>query len=115
MRKVQCPKWDMLNWLKDGVYILIGGLGFIGLNIAQTLAEQTQGTLVLTSRSGLPEERSKWQECIVTHDDQDPTKKKIQKVMALEETGANVLIQKVDVRHREDIQQLITQWMRHIE
>ncbi|MFW5428137.1 non-ribosomal peptide synthetase/type I polyketide synthase [Bacillus pumilus] len=91
---------------KDGVYILIGGLGFIGLNIAQTLAEQTKGTLILTSRSGLPD-RSKWQEWLSTHDEQDPTKKKIQKVMALEETGADVLIQKVDVRHREDIQQLI--------
>ena len=91
---------------KDGVYILIGGLGFIGLNIAQTLAEQTKGTLILTSRSGLPD-RSKWQEWLSTHDEQDPTKKKIQKVMALEETGADVLIQKVDVRHKEDIQQLI--------
>lgn len=60
---------------KDGVYILIGGLGFIGLNIAQTLAEQTKGTLILTSRSGLPD-RSKWQEWLSTHDDQDPTKKK---------------------------------------
>lgn len=60
---------------KDGVYILIGGLGFIGLNIAQTLAEQTKGTLILTSRSGLPD-RSKWQEWLSTHDEQDPTKKK---------------------------------------
>ncbi|MGG1220851.1 amino acid adenylation domain-containing protein [Priestia endophytica] len=91
---------------KEGVYILIGGLGFIGLNLAQTLAEQTQGKLVLTSRSGLPD-RSEWQKWMASHDKNDPTRQKIQKVMALEETGAEVLILKVDVRHREDIQQLI--------
>ncbi|OLP64678.1 Polyketide synthase PksJ [Bacillus pumilus] len=92
---------------KDGVYILIGGLGFIGLNIAQTLAEQTQGKLILTSRAGLPD-RSEWQKWLDTHDEHDPTKKKMQRVMALEEAGAEVLIKKVDVRHREDIEQLIS-------
>lgn len=91
---------------QNGVYILIGGLGFIGLNLAQTLAEKTQGKLILTSRSGLPP-RKEWQLLIESHSQDDPMVKKIMKVKAIEEAGAQVIIAALDVGKEEDINEVV--------
>ncbi len=39
---------------KKGVYLITGGLGGIGLEVAECLAKTTQPKLILTGRSGLP-------------------------------------------------------------
>ncbi|KAA6473946.1 non-ribosomal peptide synthetase/type I polyketide synthase [Bacillus swezeyi] len=90
----------------NGVYLLLGGLGFIGLNLAKTLAEKTRGKLILTSRSGLPPKRE-WQSWIETHSEDDPIAKKIKTVTAIEESGAEVMIAAADVGNEEEIKRLI--------
>ena len=40
---------------EEGVYLITGGLGGIGLVIAEQLAKRVKAKLVLISRSGLPE------------------------------------------------------------
>ncbi|AUZ37550.1 hybrid non-ribosomal peptide synthetase/type I polyketide synthase [Bacillus sp. MBGLi79] len=89
-----------------GVYILIGGLGFIGLHAAKTIAEKTKGKLILTSRSGLPP-RSEWESLISTHAEDDPTVKKIKSIYEIEQTGAEVIAVAADASCEADMSELV--------
>ena len=75
----------------DGVYLITGGLGGIGLAIAGDLAsELSKPTLILLGRSTLPE-RSEWSNWLADHPDDDPTSEKLRRIMALEANGALVI------------------------
>ncbi|MFN8008640.1 MAG: beta-ketoacyl synthase N-terminal-like domain-containing protein [Terriglobia bacterium] len=47
------------NWRSDAAYLITGGLGGLGLQLAEWMARQGAGHLVLLSRSGLPD-RERW-------------------------------------------------------
>jgi acyl transferase domain-containing protein/acyl carrier protein len=79
-----------------GVYLITGGLGGIGLVLAEYLAETVQARLALTGRSGLPE-RGTWEEWLVNHETNDPVSAKIRKVRSFESMGAEVMILSADV------------------
>jgi non-ribosomal peptide synthase protein (TIGR01720 family) len=81
---------------QGGVYLMTGGLGGIGLTLAEYLAQTVQARLVLTSRSRFPEpeKREQW---LATHDPQDRTSLRIKTVQALEAAGAEVLVVQADV------------------
>lgn len=79
-----------------GVYLVTGGLGGIGLEIAAHLAKTVQAKLILIGRSTLPD-RSLWPTWLAEHDDQDETSTKIHKVQKLESWGAKVLVVSADV------------------
>ncbi|MDF5719756.1 MAG: SDR family oxidoreductase [Rhizonema sp. PD37] len=81
---------------QGGVYLITGGLGSLGLILAEYLAQTVQPKLVLISRSGLPQ-RDEWEKWLVTHDDQDEVSHKIKKVQTLEQLGAEVLVESADV------------------
>src|SRR5262249_40592098 len=51
---------DSITLRKRGVYLITGGLGNIGLEVAQALAETVQARLVLVGRSEFPD-RSTWE------------------------------------------------------
>ncbi|MBD0343481.1 MAG: FkbM family methyltransferase [Coleofasciculus sp. Co-bin14] len=87
----------------EGVYIITGGLGGIGLAIAEYLAKTVQAKLVLIGRSGLPP-RAEWEQWLSSHDELST---KIKKVQALEELGAEVLVIKADVSSLEQMQETI--------
>lgn len=87
---------------KAGVYVITGGLGEIGLVLAEYLAKTVQAKLVLIGRSGLPP-RDKWEELLSSQDKDDLVKTKIKKLQYLEELGAEVLVLKADVA---DFQQM---------
>ncbi|MDF5727415.1 MAG: SDR family oxidoreductase, partial [Rhizonema sp. PD38] len=91
-----------------GVYLITGGLGGIGLVLAEYLAQTLSAKLILTGRSGLPPEK-KWSQWLATHDDNDDISRKIKKVQALKALGAEVLIESADVAHEEQMQAVITQ------
>ncbi|MCB8926228.1 MAG: acyltransferase domain-containing protein [Ardenticatenaceae bacterium] len=61
-----------------GVYLITGGMGGIGLVMAEHLAETAQAKLVLLSRSGLPK-REMWSDWIKGHSVSDKTSRRIQK------------------------------------
>lgn len=79
-----------------GVYLITGGLGGIGLTLAEYLAKTVQAKLVLTSHSRLPT-REAWEQWLATHDPQDRTSLRIQSVQALEMAGVEVLVMQADV------------------
>ncbi|MGD1912874.1 MAG: SDR family oxidoreductase [Rivularia sp. (in: cyanobacteria)] len=93
---------------EGGVYLITGGLGGIGLVLAEHLAKTVQAKLILIGRGGLPE-RSEWEQWLSTHDNQDPVSRKINKVRSLLELGAEVEVKSADVTDSEQMQAVITQ------
>jgi NAD(P)-dependent dehydrogenase (short-subunit alcohol dehydrogenase family)/acyl carrier protein len=81
---------------RNGVYLITGGLGGMGLVLAQWLAETVQARLVLTARTPLPP-RESWQKWLVEHAEEHATSRKIRAVQSLEAAGATVLVCEADV------------------
>ncbi|MDZ8030982.1 polyketide synthase [Nostoc sp. DedSLP04] len=86
-----------------GVYLITGGLGGIGLVLAEYLAKTVQAKLILIGRKGLPE-RSQWEQWLETHDSQDSISCKIQKMLVLEELGSEIEVKSADVANYEQMQ-----------
>jgi non-ribosomal peptide synthase protein (TIGR01720 family) len=93
---------------EGGVYLITGGLGGIGLVLAENLAKTARAKLILVGRKGLPE-RSQWEQWLSTHDNQDSVSRKIEKVLALEKLGAIVQVNKADVGNLEQMQAVVAQ------
>ncbi|CDZ24035.1 amino acid adenylation protein [[Clostridium] cellulosi] len=81
---------------QNGVYVITGGLGGIGLAIAKYLAKKAAAKLVLVGRSQFPDESS-WDHWIAEHGKRDKTSQKILQLKELRELGAEVFVCKADV------------------
>ncbi|OUL18005.1 type I polyketide synthase [Nostoc sp. 106C] len=93
--------------LRDrGVYLITGGLGGIGLVLAEYLAKTVQAKLVLLGRSPFPA-KSEWEEWLSTHDAHDSISVKIQKLQGMEASGAEVAIACADVANLQQMQGVI--------
>jgi amino acid adenylation domain-containing protein len=79
----------------QGVYWITGGLGGIGLVIAEYLAKNVKAKLLLTGRSSLPAAEA-WEKWLAAHPPEDPLSFKIRKIMELERLGAEVLVREAD-------------------
>lgn len=79
-----------------GVYLITGGLGGIGLAIADYLARTVAARLVLVGRTALPD-RASWRELIASSPENSQTRRHIQSVLGLEAAGAQVLTIAADV------------------
>ncbi len=108
VEKVQITKVDGVpDGLKNqGVYLITGGLGGIGLTIAGYLAESVQARLVLIGRHGLPA-RSEWDGWVMEHGESDRLSKKIRAVEALERLGAKVQVHAADVADEGAMTQVV--------
>jgi len=93
---------------EKGVYMIIGGLGGIGFQLARYIAASVRSRLILTGRSALPpvEERDKWLE---THKKTDRMSQKIHRVRELEALGAEVLVFSADVTDAERMMDVLRQ------
>ena len=85
-----------LSLREGGVYLITGGLGGIGLVLAEYLAKTVHAKLVLVARSRLPE-RGQWQEWLGSHEENDAVSQKIRKIQSIEDLGAKVLVMNADV------------------
>jgi acyl transferase domain-containing protein len=92
-RKLAAPATSPFR--QRGVYLITGGLGGVGLILAQALASQVQARLVLVGRNGLPA-RATWEQCLRAGDD-ERTAARIRQVQALEALGSQVLVIQADV------------------
>ncbi|BDA68763.1 beta-ketoacyl synthase [Calothrix sp. PCC 7716] len=101
-------KIDLPRLKEKGVYLITGGLGGIGLVLAEYLAQTVQAKLVLVGRSALPK-KGEWEQWLITHDETDDTSRKIRKVQELESNGAEVLVVSADVSNIEQMQDVIAQ------
>jgi phthiocerol/phenolphthiocerol synthesis type-I polyketide synthase E len=92
----------------QGVYLITGGLGGMGLVLAEHLARSVQAKLILVGRSSLPA-REEWAEWFETHAESDATSQKIRQIQDLEALGAEVLVLRGDVTSLEDMQAAVEQ------
>ena len=91
---------------QNGVYLVTGGLGGIGLTFADWLARSAHARLVLTSRSALPP-RDDWDVWLAEHPAGDSTSARISAVRRIEASGGEVLVAVADVADRAAMESAI--------
>ncbi|MDZ7969674.1 MAG: SDR family NAD(P)-dependent oxidoreductase [Nostoc sp. DedSLP03] len=106
--QIEEPNQETISIKDEGVYLIIGGLGYIGLVLAEYLAQTAHAKLILTARSSFPV-KQEWSQWLATHDESDEISCKIQKLQTLETFGAEVLICRADVGNLEQMQAVMTQ------
>ncbi|OYD97946.1 polyketide synthase [Nostoc sp. 'Peltigera membranacea cyanobiont' 210A] len=93
---------ENLRLRKQGVYLITGGLGGVGLELAEYLAQTVQAKLILLGRSAFLDQ-DKWSEWLSTHDQQNRISQKIQKLQAMKALGAEVMIVSADVTNLDQM------------
>jgi acyl transferase domain-containing protein/acyl carrier protein len=86
-----------------GIYLITGGLGSVGLTLAEYLARTFHARLVLVGRTGLPP-REQWSQLLDTNGEQD---ERIRRILAMEEAGAEVLTLSADVADVEQTREVV--------
>lgn len=84
---------------EQGVYLITGGLGKIGLALAEFLSGSYRAKLILLGRSALPP-RDEWDKWLREHASNDDTTRRIHKLQQLEALGGEVLLLSVNVADR---------------
>jgi non-ribosomal peptide synthase protein (TIGR01720 family) len=80
----------------NGVYLITGGLGGLGLELADYLVQRTRGKLALVGRTLLLP-REEWSNWLRVHDAIDITSIRIRRILNLEAAGAELLLLQADV------------------
>ncbi|KAB8331576.1 SDR family NAD(P)-dependent oxidoreductase [Scytonema tolypothrichoides VB-61278] len=92
-----------LPFKEGGMYVVTGGLGGIGSEIAKYLLQHHQARLILVGRTPLPE-RSTWE----THLQQgDKVSERIKTYLSLEQLGGEVTYEAVDICNLSQLQQVV--------
>ena len=93
--------------LKDnGVYLITGGLGGLGLAFATWIATQNKSTLLLLSRSPFPT-RKEWASILTNPESDEKVKHRIQSIQHLESLGATVELIQADVTNLNEMNSAI--------
>ena len=91
---------------KQGVYLVTGGLGGVGLAIAEHLARTAQTRLVLVGRSPFPE-RAQWPQWLAEHPQDEPVSVRIRAILGMEAHGARVMSMRGDVASVDDMARVL--------
>jgi acyl transferase domain-containing protein/acyl carrier protein len=100
---------DRLRIRENGVYLITGGLGQIGLVLAEHFARSAPCRLILVGRSAFPA-RCDWEQYLAAKDTSnasDRTSQKIQKFLELEALGSKILVVSSDVGNLQQMQAAI--------
>lgn len=85
------------NLLKtNGVYLITGGLGNIGLDIAEYLAKEYKAKIILIGRRDFPKPEE-WESFLNTNGDKHVISKKINAIKGIKDSGGEVRIYKTDI------------------
>lgn len=102
----QEPVLERLPLKKGGVYMITGGLGRVGYELARYLSTEWEAKLVLVGNTNIPDvsERESW---LASHAETDSISRKIRKIIALEQAGAEILVCQADVADSVIMQNVI--------
>jgi acyl transferase domain-containing protein/thioesterase domain-containing protein/acyl carrier protein len=89
-----------------GVYLITGGLGGIGLALAEHLARTVHARLVLVGRTPLPPP-SAWGSLTEASEGADTALRKIQKLREMQTAGAEVLTIAADITDRKQCENVV--------
>ena len=104
--RIEEPLRSASRLRRRGVYLITGGLGGVGLTLADHLARSFQARLVLVGRSALPW-REQWDKWLAIRPTHDRTSQMIRRVRAMEALGAEVLVASADVANLGDVQNVV--------
>ncbi len=104
--KLENPVSESPRLKIEGVYLITGGLGGIGLVLAEYLAKTVRAKLILTGRSPLPD-RGQWQQCLNDPNQENNTIQRIKKIQSLEALGSEVLVLRADVADQQQMKTAI--------
>ncbi|WP_435587111.1 SDR family NAD(P)-dependent oxidoreductase [Micromonospora aurantiaca (nom. illeg.)] len=90
---------------EEGRYLITGGLGGIGVTLAEDFARRARAKLVLLARSGLPE-RDEWDAHLAVHGGADRAGRAIAAIRRMEAAGAEVLVLAADVTDADDLRRV---------
>lgn len=93
---------------QHGVYVITGGLGGLGLVLAEQLATLVKARLVLLGRAGLPD-RGEWAALLAAADENDPIARRVRAVHAIEEAGGKVLACAADITDEARMREVRTE------
>lgn len=88
-QKMPPPLIDRSRLKQNGVYLITGGLGGVGLTLAKYLAESVKASLILVGRTPFPA-RDEWTN-ILSGSADNKFVKQIEKIIELENLGGRVL------------------------
>jgi acyl transferase domain-containing protein/aryl carrier-like protein len=98
---------DVARRLKQGgVYLVTGGLGGMGLTLAEFLANSVRAKLILIGRSTFPA-KDQWEQWLATHDVQDAVSRKIHTLRQMEAVGAGIIVAQADVSDLKRMREII--------
>jgi acyl transferase domain-containing protein len=106
-RPFQLPPPPQSRLRKGGVYLITGGMGGIGLAVADYLARNYSARLVLLGRSALPD-RDRWPHFLSSAEETDRIAQGIRRLIELEKAGAEVLTLQADVANAEQMREVAT-------
>jgi len=86
-----------------GVYLITGGLGALGLTVAEHLAREFEARLVLLSRSGFPPEQE-WEQALEDVTRPEAEKDRLRKLKEIRSLASGLLVLQADVTHRGQMQ-----------
>ena len=105
-RPSDIPEHDRkINFVPHGAYLVSGGMGGVGFQLARWCAQNGARTLILLSRTALPERRS-WGSLSPG----DPLRARINAVLELEQHGCTVETWVADVSDESLLRQLIAEY-----
>jgi acyl transferase domain-containing protein/acyl carrier protein len=90
-----------------GTYLITGGLGGIGLAVAESLGEAAPNTVVLVGRSPFPPPE-RWSELIADPATAGPLRSKLLRLQGLAERGTTVVTAQCDVADETALADLVT-------
>jgi acyl transferase domain-containing protein/acyl carrier protein len=93
---VAAPDDPTVALREEGVYAITGGLGGVGITLAEDLATRVRARLVLFDRTGLPP-RDEWADYLRVHGTDDRTGRAMAAIGRAEAAGARVLVLAADV------------------
>ncbi|MFI0479458.1 SDR family NAD(P)-dependent oxidoreductase [Actinomadura sp. 9N215] len=93
------------GWRERGVYLITGGLGGLGITIAEHLARRVRARLALLTRSAFPG-RASWDAWLAEHGPGDRMSRAVQAIRRMEEAGAEVAVHTADVTDPEALQRV---------
>ncbi|MGH2482300.1 MAG: SDR family NAD(P)-dependent oxidoreductase, partial [Ktedonobacteraceae bacterium] len=93
---------------EKGVYLITGGLGGIGLAVAEYLARTVHARLVLVGRSALPP-REEWPQLRISRAKKDRLGRQLRAIQRIEELGGQVLPLQADVTSVAQMREVVQQ------
>lgn len=98
------------GFVKDGgIYWITGGLGGIGMELADFLTLQARVTVVLIQRSPFPQ-RQEWSDS--THLQHGSVKRALERIKLMESRGSRVAVERADVRDAQALRELYAKTLR---